>query len=84
MLSSKRIQISLDHLVRIARRRQRYRGPPVKSAFFAVRLISLCIAKMYAELMDGTRIEVCIFRERAAAAAWLGVPEPLLIENSKE
>lgn len=67
-----RIEIGLDHVVRIARRRLRYRGPRVKSAFYAVRLISLSVASMYAELMAGSRIEVGVFRDRAAAADWLG------------
>ncbi|QIF05332.1 hypothetical protein [Roseimicrobium sp. ORNL1] len=78
MTGHTRIQIGLDHVVRIARRRLRYPGPPVKSAFFATRTISLSIARMYAELMEGSRIQVCTFRERAAAANWLSVPEAIL------
>jgi len=74
-----RIQIGLDHIVRLARRRkQGYKGPPVKSAFYAVRLIGLSIARMYEELMHGSRIEICTFRDRAAAADWLGVPAAIL------
>jgi hypothetical protein len=69
-----RIQLNLDHIVRLARRRRRYKGPPVKSAFYAVRLISLNIAHMYEELMEGSRIQVGIFGDREAAAEWLGVP----------
>lgn len=73
-----RVQIALDHVVRLARRRRAYAGPPVKSAFYAVRLISLSIARMYDELLEGSSIQVCIFRDRAAAADWLGVPADLL------
>ena len=74
-----RIQIELDHVVRLARRRRRgYQGIPIKSAFFAVRLISVSIAKMYEELMQESLIEVRTFREREAAAEWLGVPGKLL------
>ncbi|HEY2343237.1 MAG TPA: hypothetical protein VGH90_09425 [Chthoniobacteraceae bacterium] len=70
-----RIQIGLDHIVRLARRRKRrYLGAPVKSAFYAARLVSLNIAHMYQELMEGGRIQVCTFAVRAAAASWLGVP----------
>lgn len=69
-----RIKIGLDHIVRIARRRRSYAGPPVKSAFFATRTVSSLVARMYEELMDGSPIEVCTFRELAAAADWLGVP----------
>ena len=72
------MQIGLDHVVRIARRRRRYAGPPVKSAFYARRLISLSIARMYEELMEGSQIEVCTFRDRTAAAEWLGVPVKVL------
>ena len=74
-----RIQISLDQVVRLARRRrQAYGGPPVKSAFYAVRLISLTIARLYEELMRDSRIEVRTFQTRAAAASWLGVPPTIL------
>lgn len=74
-----RIQIGLDHVVRLARhRRQAYRGAPVKSAICAVRIISLTVARMYEELMRGSRIEVRTFRERNAAARWLGVPPAIL------
>jgi hypothetical protein len=74
-----RIQISLDHVVRLARRRRHgYKGPPVKSAFYAVRLIGLSIARMYEELMSDSRIQVCTFRDRVAAADWLGVPPAIL------
>jgi hypothetical protein len=73
------IKLGLDHVVRLARRRRRfYKGPPVKSAIFAVRLISLSIARMYEELMAGSQITVCTFRDRAAAAEWLGVPTSVL------
>jgi hypothetical protein len=73
------IQISLDHVVRLARRRRRYKGAPVRSALYAVRLISLTIARMYQELMEGSRIEVCIFRDRQVAADWLEVPVAILL-----
>jgi hypothetical protein len=43
-----------------------------------VRLIHLSIARMYEELMEGCRIQVCTFRDRAAAAEWLGVPVGVL------
>jgi hypothetical protein len=74
-----RIQIGLDHVVRIARRRRHsYKGQPVKSAFFAQRLISISIARMYEELMDGSNIHVRTFRDRKAVAEWLEVPFEIL------
>jgi len=79
MTGHPRIQIGLDHVVRLARRRRHgYTGPPVKSAFYAVRLISLSVAHMYQELMEGSNLQVCTFRDRAAAADWLGVPVNIL------
>ena len=78
------MQIDPHHIVRLARRRRRYRGPRVKSAFYAERLISLTIARMYQELMEGSRLEVCIFRDRAAAAEWLGVPENILHQRKAQ
>jgi hypothetical protein len=83
MTGHTRIKIGLDHIVRIARRRREgYVGAPVKSAFYAVRAISLSIARMYEELMSGSQIQVCTFRSRAAAADWLGVP-PEALEPQK-
>jgi hypothetical protein len=72
------IQVDLDHLVRVARRRRGYRGRRVKLAFYAMRLISLAIARLYQEVLMGSRLEVAIFRDRAVAAKWLGVPESIL------
>ena len=80
-----RIQIGLDHVVRLARRRKRgYKGLPIKSAFYAVRLISVSIARMYEELMAGSLIEVRTFRDRGDVADWLGVPEALLYAKGKK
>lgn len=73
-----RIQIELDHIVRLARRRRHYAGPPVKSALYAVRLVTVSIARMYEELMAESKIQVCTFRDRQVAADWLGVPEEIL------
>jgi hypothetical protein len=73
------IKTGLGHIVRMARKRHHYLGPPVKSAFYAVRLISLTIAGMYAELMKDSHIHVTIFREKKDAAAWLGVPSKALL-----
>jgi hypothetical protein len=75
------IEVELDHIVRLARRRQSYQGPRVRSAFYALRLISVSIARMYEELMQGSQIEVCTFRDRAMAAEWLGVPAELLSQK---
>lgn len=74
-----RINIELEHVFKIARRRRKsYPGPKVRSAFYAERLISITIARMYQELMQDSAIEVGVFHDRAAAAEWLGVPMEVL------
>lgn len=74
-----KIELGLDHIVRLARRRRHgYSGASVRSAFYAVRLLSLTIARMYEELMTGSKIQVCTFRDRGHAAEWLGVPVEVL------
>ena len=73
------IRVGLSHVVRLARRRHSYRGPAVKSALYTMGGVSLTIAHMYAELMKDSRIKVSTFRSRAAAAAWLGVPQKILL-----
>lgn len=74
-----RIQIGLDHVVRLARRRRAlYRGQKVRSAVYAVRLIGVHVARMYEELMEGSRIEARAFRELSVVADWLEVPIEVL------
>jgi hypothetical protein len=75
-------RIGLDFVVRLARQRCGYKGPPVKSAIRASTLESLAIAHMYAELLLGSRIQVRVFRTRASAADWLDVPKKLLLPPS--
>ena len=74
-----RINLNLNHVFDIAKRRKKgYGGPRVKSAFYAVRLISITIARMYQELMQESAIEVGVFPYRTAAAEWLGLPADVL------
>jgi len=74
-----RVNLSLEHVFKCAeRRRKGYRGAKVKSAFFAVRMLPFSIARIYQELMQASSIDVCVFRDRAAAAEWLGVPAKIL------
>ena len=53
-------------------------GESVRSAFFADTTVGFGIARLYEELMHGAAIQVRAFRDRAAAAEWLGVPVRLL------
>jgi hypothetical protein len=74
-----RLDLSMEHVFKIAARRKgAYRGKKVKSAFFAVSMVTFAIAQLYEELMQGSSIEVGVFRDRAAAAEWLGVSEKVL------
>jgi hypothetical protein len=71
------IQLAIGHVFRIAERR-RDACEPVKSAFFAATIVGFGIAHLYEELMKGGLIDVRAFRERTAAAEWLGVPTTIL------
>src|SRR5437762_11941176 len=66
------IRLKVGHVFDVAKFR---RGvvEPVKSAFFSDTIVGLGIARMYEALMEEATIQVRAFRERAAAAEWLGV-----------
>jgi len=51
---------------------------PVKSALFSEDWVGFGIALLYENLMKGTPIDARAFRDRANAAAWLGVPAEIL------
>ena len=71
------IRLKVGHVFDVAKLR---RGvpEPVKSAFFSDTIVGLGIARMYEALMEGAVIQVRAFRERAAAAEWLGMPLEIL------
>lgn len=74
------IHLRIGHTFSIAeRRRDRYKGKPVKSAFFCDWIIGSGIANLYEALMAGGPIQVRAFRTREAAAGWLGVPAIILL-----
>ena len=72
------LQLEINHVFEIARRRRAAAGAPVKSAILADQPISLSIAKMYERLMERAIITVRVFEDRKAAAEWLGVPLKIL------
>ena len=79
------IHLRIGHTFRLAeRRRDRYTGKPVKSAFFCDWIIGSGIANLYEALMAGGPIQVRAFRSREAAAAWLDVPMVILLPNDVE
>jgi hypothetical protein len=74
------IRLKFGHIFNVAsqRRRSTDNRPPIKSAFFSDTIVGFGIARMYETLMDGSAIKVRVFRNLAAAAGWLGVPEATL------
>jgi hypothetical protein len=76
------IRLKVGHVFQIAKHR-RGAPEPVKSAFFSDTTVGLGIARMYEALMEGGIIQVRAFRERAAAAEWLGVPLEILQPDSR-
>jgi hypothetical protein len=73
------IQITLDYIIYLARRRKFVREP-VKSALFADRPDGLALVQSYERLMEGAAmIKVRSFDNREAAAEWLDVPPSVLM-----
>jgi len=71
------IKLKIGHVFQIAETRREV-SQQVKSAFFADTTVGFGIARMYESLMEGANIQVRAFRERAAAAEWLGAPLDVL------
>jgi hypothetical protein len=74
------IRLQMDHVFEIAKERRSDTAdlPPVKSAFYCNTLVGFGIARMYEALMEGASISVRAFRDKDAAAAFLGMPSHLL------
>ena len=74
------IRLQIGHIFTYAHRRREVHAGlvPVKTAIFCDKVVGFGIARMYETLMEGSSIHVCAFRERAAAALWLGVPVEVL------
>lgn len=60
--------------VALGRRLSAAPKPAVKSAFYVTSPSTAHYAKLHAMLTDYSPLDVSLFTERAAAAAWLGVP----------
>ena len=71
------IRLKVGHVFDVAKLRRGV-SEPVKSAFFSDTTVGLGIARMYEALMEEATIQVRAFRERTAAAEWLGVPLEIL------
>lgn len=53
--------------------------PAVKSAFYVTSPATTHYARLHAMLTDYSPLEVFLFTDRVAAAAWLGVPDEALV-----
>jgi hypothetical protein len=73
------IHLSAGYVFRMAQRRQQA-CEPVKSAFWADKVVTLSFAHVYEALMVGATIKVRVFGKRENAAEWLGVPAQILYE----
>src|SRR4029077_1309813 len=74
------VAVRTSHVFEFARKRaEQVAGvAPVKSALLSEDWVGLGIARLYESLMKETSIDARAFRDRAAAAVWLGVPEEIL------
>ena len=74
------VAVRTRHVFKFARKRaEQYAGvTPVKSALFSDDWVGFGIAQLYESLMKGTPIDARAFRDRGAAAVWLGVPAEVL------
>jgi hypothetical protein len=74
------VAVRTSHVFAFARKRaeQFAAVTPVKSALFCEDWVGFGIALLYESLMKETPIEARAFRDRATAAAWLGVPAGIL------
>jgi hypothetical protein len=74
------VAVRTNHVFAFARKRaEQFAGfTPVKSALFSDDWVGFGIARLYESLMKETLIDAHAFRDRAKAAAWLGVPAEIL------
>ena len=74
------VAVRTSHVFKFARKRAEQFGgiTPVKSALFSEDWVGFGIARLYESLMKETLIDARAFRDRAAAAVWLGVPAEIL------
>lgn len=70
------VRLSGEEVYRIAqaRRASAARRRPFRTAILAPSPIAYGMGRMYEVLMEGSAVRASVFRNAAAAAAWLGVP----------
>jgi hypothetical protein len=75
-----RINLDFDYVFNAAllRRLTHTSGPKVKSALVVKSLEAMHYSKLYATLTEHSSLQVRLFKNREAAASWLGFPVALL------
>lgn len=83
-LEADTVDLNFRYIIHVSLfRRMSYASrPPVKSAILATDSTAIHYARLHAILTQGSPIHVRVFRDRDAAAAWLGVPTGRLMANS--
>jgi hypothetical protein len=79
------VAVRTSHVFKFAKKRaEQFAGvTPVKSALFSEDWVGFGVAQLYENLMKETLIVSRAFRDRAAAAVWLGVPVEILTLEDK-
>jgi hypothetical protein len=74
------IRLSGDQMYHIAqvRRAATARRRPFRTAILAPSAFAYGTGRMYEVLMEGSAVEVGVFRDAGAAAGWLGVPRAVV------
>ena len=74
------VNLNFDYVFNasLLRRLTHARGPKVKSALVVQTLEAMHYSKLYATLTEQSSLQVRLFKDREAAASWLGVPADLL------
>ena len=69
------ISLLTGDILKLANRRRTFNpnNIHVKSAFLAADTLAFGIARMYEQLLNSPRIEICVFSELQTAAEWLAV-----------
>jgi hypothetical protein len=75
-----RVNLDFDYVFHAAllRRLTHASGPKVKSALLVKSLEAMHYSKLYATLTEHSSLQVRLFKNREAAASWLGFPLDLL------
>jgi hypothetical protein len=75
-LQADEVELNFKYVIQVSLcRRLSYAGhPPVKSTILATDATMIHYARLHALLTQGSPINVRVFRDRAEAAEWLGVP----------